>query len=215
MWAWVLIGATAASSQLPYAYVLVPPLENRFQAPLNLPNAPVDGIIALGGSGYRMIEAVRLANRLPHAQLIIAGRGESRWVDYAKQDGIESDRLVYESQSQNTFENAQSSKALLRPTPSERWLLVTSASHMPRAVGSFRQAGFNVIPWPVKSTKPDRAPSNAVAKHEWLGLVAYWLLGRTDALFPGPDDSMTPKEPLRHADVDATRTSPWLSRKAL
>ena len=160
-----------------------------------------------------MTEAVRLAGLLTHAQLIITGRGEKRWLDYAKQENIETGRLVYEPRSRNTFENAQFAKAVLRPRSADRLILVTSASHMPRAVGAFRQAGFNVIPWPVKNAKPDRASSNAVAKHEWLGLVAYWLLGRTDALFPGPDNTTT--EPSRHADVDATNSLSWLSRKAL
>ncbi len=78
------------------------------------------------------------------------------------------------------------------------WLLVTSASHMPRSVGCFRRAGFAVTPWPVNySTAPGargwfEAPFAArLGQAEWaireyVGLVAYRLLGRTDALFPGP-----------------------------
>ena len=87
------------------------------------------------------------------------------------------------------------------PQPGQRWLLVTSASHMPRAVGTFRRAGFPVIPYPVGYTTsglPDdywgirlEASTNLVrvdvAVHEWLGLIAYWLTGRTDALLPGPN----------------------------
>lgn len=217
-WALPVIGVTtlySAAGQLPYAYALVPPLENRFQAPQTLANTSVKGIIALGGDFNRMVEAVRIAKQLPHARLIISGRGENRWVDYARKEGIDSDRLIDELQSRNTFENAQFSSKLLRPAPSERWVLVTSAAHMPRAVGSFRRAGFSVIPWPVRSKRPGRAPSNSVAKHEWLGLVAYRLLGRTDALFPGPDDA-TPSialNPSRH--TEETKVSSWLSKKAL
>jgi uncharacterized SAM-binding protein YcdF (DUF218 family) len=80
------------------------------------------------------------------------------------------------------------------------WLLVTSASHMPRAVGLFRKAGWPVVPWPV-AYKTGHSPKVQLtrefgdkfmhfdwAAHEWVGLVSYWLMGRTDALFPGPNN---------------------------
>ena len=91
------------------------------------------------------------------------------------------------------------SAALLKPKPSERWLLVTSAMHMPRAVGCFRAAGFQVEPYPVEFMT--RGPSGLFAlfatgssaliqfdraAKEWIGLIAYRLMGKTDALFPGP-----------------------------
>jgi hypothetical protein len=55
-----------------------------------------------------------------------------------------------------------------------------------------------VVPWPVgykasvpapfslQPSLPDRLGSIDTAVHEWLGLVTYRLLGRTDALFPKP-----------------------------
>ena len=80
----------------------------------------------------------------------------------------------------------------------ERWLLVTSAQHMPRAVGCFRRVGFPVEAYPVDwHTFPRWQPrfslqfgaglalTDAVV-HEWEGLLAYWLTGRTSALFPAP-----------------------------
>ena len=54
-----------------------------------------------------------------------------------------------ERRSRNTQENAEFSKALVKPKQGERWLLVTSAFHMPRSVGLFRKAGFAVEPYPV------------------------------------------------------------------
>ena len=54
-----------------------------------------------------------------------------------------------ERRARNTLENAEFAKALAVPRPGERWLLVTSAFHMPRSVGLFRKAGFNVEPYPV------------------------------------------------------------------
>ena len=58
--------------------------------------------------------------------------------------------------------------------------------HMPRAIGSFRMAGFDVEPWPVDDLAADNPSLADAALHEWLGLFVYWILGRTDSLFPGP-----------------------------
>jgi uncharacterized SAM-binding protein YcdF (DUF218 family) len=105
-----------------------------------------------------------------------------------------------ESRPRTTFEDALYSAALLKPKPGERWLLVTVASHMPRAVGCFRVAGFEVEPYPVAFqtgsgfsclfafhvTGPTSFARLDVAAKEWIGLVAYRLMGRTDTLFPAP-----------------------------
>jgi len=48
-----------------------------------------------------------------------------------------------------TAENAVFTKHLIRPKSGEHWLLVTSAFHMPCAIGAFRQAGFPVDAYPV------------------------------------------------------------------
>ncbi len=187
-----IFGCIAARDALPLGPVIVSELEARFETPDLDPNGHLDGIIALGGSPDRMIEAVRLAKLYPDAHLLIAGRGEDRWYDYAKTQGISPDRLKIENLSRNTFENAQYSSTLAQPNSAQRWLLVTSAPHMPRAVGAFRQAGFAVIPWPLKSSHTKIEQTNQIAKHEVLGLVAYWLLRRTDALFPGPQPLANP-----------------------
>ena len=63
--------------------------------------------------------------------------------------GVARDRITLEDHSRNTVENAVYSKAIVQPKPGERWLLVTSAYHMPRAIGVFRKAGFPVEPYPV------------------------------------------------------------------
>jgi hypothetical protein len=56
--------------------------------------------------------------------------------------GIPRARILLEDRSRNTVENAIFSKALVQPKPGERWLLVTSAHHLPRAIGVFRKMGF-------------------------------------------------------------------------
>jgi uncharacterized SAM-binding protein YcdF (DUF218 family) len=114
--------------------------------------------------------------------------------------GIDPDRILVEDRSRTTEENAAFSKALVEPKPGERWLLVTSAWHMPRAVGCFRQAGFGVTAYPVDfrtrgasdARRPFAFVSDGlrrvdVAAREWAGLLAYRLAGRVPELFPGPE----------------------------
>ena len=112
--------------------------------------------------------------------------------------GFDTSRVVFERVSRNTWENAVMSREAVSPESGEVWVLVTSAAHMPRAVGCFRKAGFPVLPWPVDYATPGLAlirprlsllgglANLNTAAHEWLGLVAYSLLGRTSELFPGP-----------------------------
>lgn len=199
------------------------PLEDRFPRP----EAParVDGVIVLGGAveqqltlargipalngaAERMTETLALARRFPEARIVFTGGsaglapGEMSEADVARRLfsalGLEGPRVTFEAESRNTWENATLSHALVRPQPGETWLLVTSASHMPRSVGCFRRAGWSITPWPVNySTQPggkgwfDPPFSFRLGQAEWavreyVGLLAYWLLGRTSALFPGP-----------------------------
>jgi uncharacterized SAM-binding protein YcdF (DUF218 family) len=113
--------------------------------------------------------------------------------------GISKARLMMERRSRNTQENAEFSKALASPKDGERWLLVTSAFHMPRSIGVFRKAGFNVEPYPVdwrvgevadlltfSTVALDGLGRTDIAVREWLGLVAYRVTGKIDELLPGP-----------------------------
>lgn len=199
---------------------LMAPLENRFPAPPALP-AHVDGIVALGGAidaersmahgapslndeAERITAFVALARRYPSAKLVFTSGSVSIFGDGPKEAdmaatlfaelGLDTSKILFERQSRNTYENAILSKPLAQPQPGETWILVTSAWHMPRAVGIFRRAGWPVLPWPVAyKTGGGYNPNLAThlldvdrAMHEWLGLAAYRLLGRTDALFPAP-----------------------------
>ncbi|MCX7933585.1 MAG: YdcF family protein [Rhodovarius sp.] len=207
----------------PLAAVLTWPLENRFPRPAAVER--VDGVIVLGGAvdqeltaargipslngaAERMTEAVALARRFPRARIVFTGGsanplGSSMTeADVARQLftalGLPPERVIYENAARNTHENATLSRALVNPRPGEVWLLVTSASHMPRAVGVFRAAGWAVTAWPVNYTTGttwasayDPPFSQRLGMAEWalreyLGLFAYWVLGRSSALFPAP-----------------------------
>jgi hypothetical protein len=151
---------------------------------------------------------VDLARRYPDAKIIFSG-GTSRSVagpseaatvkGYFFSFGIDPDRILTEGQSQTTEENAIFTDHLLRPMPSSGWLLVTSAHHMPRAMGAFRKAGFNVSAFPVgfrthgwrNMWKPETIAADNlrrvdVALHEWIGLIEYKLKGYSDQWFPAP-----------------------------
>jgi len=200
------------------------PLEGRFPPPNDLP-AGVDGVIVLGGAldvkgshrrgrpelneaADRVTGLLELARRYPDAKLVFTG-GTGALLDDRHREadlipnlldrmGGTAERLVLERDSRNTHENAVLSKALAGPRPGETWILVTSAFHMPRAVGVFRRSGWEVIPYPVDyrsigrpdwTSPPDLVRGLAevsLATKEWAGLVAYRLLGWSSSLFPGP-----------------------------
>jgi uncharacterized SAM-binding protein YcdF (DUF218 family) len=119
--------------------------------------------------------------------------------------GIDAARINIASQSRTTAEDAHYSAAQLRPKLDESWLLITAAMHMPRAVGCFRAAGFQVQPCPLEFMTRGRSGPFALfatgssaliqlyrAAKEWIGLIAYRLMGKTDALFPGHKASPPP-----------------------
>lgn len=209
----------------PISSILLLPLENRFPQPV-LREAPT-GLVVLGGmtdeaitkardavmltdAAERLTEAVALSLRYPSMRLVFTG-GTGRpggdavteadsarrfWLEM----GVPAARMTFEDRSRNTWENGVFTKALVDPKPGEQWLLVTSASHMPRSVGIFRKVGFPIVPYPVDyhtagnggdfkglRNAADAFNLLAIASHEWIGLVGYYLSGKTSALFPAPD----------------------------
>ncbi|WGJ15117.1 YdcF family protein [Methylocapsa sp. D3K7] len=163
----------------------------------------------LNADAARMTSGVELARRYPNARLIYTGgsagfpeggpaeaiSARELWLSL----GVPAERMMFEAKSRNTFENAVFTRELVKPKPGETWLLVTSAWHMPRSVGIFRRAGFPVVPYPVayrtfgderdfQMTAPalDKLSMLECGVREWIGLLAYRLSGKTDALFPAP-----------------------------
>ena len=218
----VLLAVCAFS---PLGNFLLYPLEQRFPTWDSSRGEP-DGIIVLGGpidadlsvahgvpvitaAADRIIGGATLAHRYPNARLVYTGgssnliSNDAKEADYAtalfQGLGIPKSRLIMERQSRNTKENAEFSKQIVKPKPGERWVLVTSAYHMPRAIGLFRKAGFAVEAYPVDwktGTKEDLFKYYVIADdglqlvdtgvREWLGLIAYRVSGSTDELLPGP-----------------------------
>jgi uncharacterized SAM-binding protein YcdF (DUF218 family) len=228
-WGWRLAAAAlvliAVIGFLPVGRALTVALENRFPRWQD-GGPPPAGIIVLGGavSAYRLatrgevgltdaaeriLVVPALARKFPEAKIIYSGgdpglftkRGSEATVIPALFEslGVPPERITLESRSRNTAENAIYSKALAAPKPGERWLLVTSAMHMPRAMGAFREAGFPVEAYPVDYKTNGWQDLRGVvgslsaglrqtdtALHEWIGLLAYRLTGKSSALLPGP-----------------------------
>jgi uncharacterized SAM-binding protein YcdF (DUF218 family) len=164
--------------------LLVRPLEQRFKRADSTAFEGLSGIIVLIGGNKRLAEAGRLARENPKLPIVISGTKGMSGVAAELGGGVDLSRVLVETRSNNTHENALYSAEMIKPKQSERWLLVTGASHMPRAIGSFRKAGFEVEPWPLYDLTDSGSPLIDVALHEWLGLLSYWAFGRTSALLP-------------------------------
>ncbi|HEX3503581.1 MAG TPA: YdcF family protein [Xanthobacteraceae bacterium] len=163
----------------------------------------------LNEAAERITATVELARKYPDARIIFSGGNASLFENVPSEAavafrqmvamGVAPDRITAEEQSRNTIENAVFSRLIAQPKPGEHWLLVTSAFHMPRAIAVFRAAGFPVEAYPVDyrtrglsdatrlfSTVAFGLAQVDVAMHEWAGLVAYRLTGKTSEFFPAP-----------------------------
>jgi uncharacterized SAM-binding protein YcdF (DUF218 family) len=215
--------AYALVALFPLHVLVLAPLENRIPRATLPPS--ITGIIVLGGAvdevitrdrglpslndnAERMTEAVALARLYPEARLVFTGGSgrlppaEVTEADAAeaffRRAGVPAAQMLFERASRNTEENAENTQAMLRPALGQTWVLITSAMHMPRALGLLRRLGWQVFPWPVgyktghslrgayDTSFPERLHLIDAGVHEWIGLLAYRLLRRTDTLLPGP-----------------------------
>ena len=160
-------------------------LETRFARAHLSGGRRISGIILLGGGTDRAPAFIALARRHPGVRLIISGASQEE-IDAVAEANLAPNRITVDSRPANTYENALFSKLLAAPKHGERWLIVTSATHMPRAMGAFRSTGFQVEPWPVADTPKDMRRLLKTIRREIAGLVAYRLLGHTHELLPGP-----------------------------
>ncbi|TDI60795.1 MAG: YdcF family protein [Alphaproteobacteria bacterium] len=217
----ISVSALLLIGLLPLHIWLFEPLENRFPIP-ELPDR-LTGIIVMGDAGNpriteargqisilsqaeRMIVGASLAKAHPEAKLLYSGGkwkssdrlSEAEIAGQLYRDlGIPSDQILLETKARNTFENALFTYDLVKPTETETWVLVTSASHMPRSVGVFRRIQWEVIPYPVDYQTYDGQPLFTLnvshnirmfdhAARAWMSLAAYYLLDRINTILPGP-----------------------------
>jgi len=151
-------------------------LEDRYQAPSG-DLSGYTGMVVLGGAfrrddgrerrqpslgcaGERVVVPVPLMNQYPQMRLLFTGGDAAIFRPanepeanvaraYFERMGTDMSRVLIESKSRNTYENATLSRTVPGVDIRQPWLLVTSAVHMPRALATFRKAGWNVTPYPV------------------------------------------------------------------
>lgn len=201
------------------------PLEERFSVPPLADMPAIDGIIVLGGAlmpiaskehgspqltrdAERLTVLPGLMRRFPDADVIFSGgSGDPRYPDDREAPfvmellagwGVDTARVQLEGASRTTWENAVNTAPMVRA--GQHWLLVTSAAHMPRAMGVFRSVmpDIQLVAYPVgfnaNRTEAGRFGLNLSdnldrfdnAAHEWRGLIAYRLAGRIPTVLPSP-----------------------------
>lgn len=212
-WTGATLGALLVLTVLPVGDFFLARIEREY--PANPDLTGVQGIIVLGGGedveatlrydqvqlnagGERLGQAVVLARQNPDWTVLYTGGGGAlRDLGQTRSEslvaarfltemGLAPERIILEPKARNTTENARLSAQLV--DPGARWVLITSAFHMPRAVASFERAGWaDLVPYPVDfNARPLRLGWNLVvqldlltlAVHEYVGRFAYWILGR-------------------------------------
>lgn len=223
----ILIIFCVITTFFPVGKWMLVPLETQFSTPDPMPET-IDGVIVLAGAENlelskewsaaqlgdaceRYIAFIDLMNRYPDSKHVFTGGIGSlseRQMDSAdvaklvfKELHIDTTHIVFENKARNTYENAVLTKKIISPRPGEKWILITSASHMPRSVGIFQKIGWPVIPYPVDyrthKTRPFQYSVNFSnnlsylngAFREWIGLTAYYLTGKTESFLPKADTS--------------------------
>tara|TARA_B100000676_G_scaffold80205_1_gene80065 strand:+ start:90 stop:746 length:657 start_codon:yes stop_codon:yes gene_type:complete len=208
-------------SFLPIGSYLIYTIEKEYHSNIKPPEK-VDGILILGGatipqlyneynqislngSSERLVESVFIIKKFDKAKVIFSGGSglvNRPDLDHAqvaksfyKKIGIETNQIIFEDKSRNTYENIIYSKKIANPKINENWLLITSASHMKRALLIADKNNWKLIPYAVdfKNIKNFKLIPNLEllknlnsfqqASHEWLGLISYYLMGRTAKVF--------------------------------
>lgn len=139
------------------------------------------GRMQINDSAERLTTFVQLARRFPNARLVMTGGNarlfgskttESKWVERYINTAMPelAGRMMYDRKSRNTYENARFTARLI--DPGRQWLLVTSGYHLPRALATFRRAGFtNLLPVPCDY----RGDASATYVNHRLDMWRVWL----------------------------------------
>lgn len=212
-----LLGLSCLSTSV-CADALVGSLEGRYPVMAAAAAPTADAIVILGGgtsgrgptspdielssSGNRLVYGLRLFRQGKAPRLLLSGGGLYPGESEAEQMrellglfGLSGEALILETRSRNTYENATETAKLACDRGLHRLLLVTSASHMPRAAALFRRQGgrcqLEIVPAPTGAIAPTQhvyglsrfLPSvgaldnTTAALREHIGLLVYGLRG--------------------------------------
>ena len=199
-------------------------LENTYPKP-KVTNSNIDGILILGAGIdefmthehqqiilndriERITESAKLIKKFPEAKIVFSGgngtfskpelKGSEIAKIFYKQMGINTDKIIFEDKSRNTYENFIFSEKFIGNTKKEKWLLITSAYHMKRAMGVAKKLNLNLVPYPVdfmlnknfswrfwyhKIYFLNNMNDFQLAAHEHIGLIAYYLSKKSNIMY--------------------------------
>ena len=194
--------------------------------PINLPDDP-KGIILLGGSfkhlkeplaknqfsfnssSERVIKALFFLKKNPELKILnfansglfsVGSVSETQLTkDFLIKYGIDSRRIISKPLANNTYQEISHISHYLSKIGGN-WILITSASHMPRAINLFQSNNLNkavIYPYPTDYSTDlpifsfyfhfHNMTNLSKIAHEIIGLLAYWITGRTETLWPNLD----------------------------
>ena len=206
---------------LPTGSYLLYLLEKNYHNKVNLPEK-VEGIlilsgatspfltkeydqIALNGSVERLTESIQLIKKYPKAKVFFAGgTGSIQYPDLSHSDvakkfyeslDVNTKNIFFDKKSRNTYENIVFAKKKFNPNINEKWILVTSAFHLKRAISVGEKLGWELIPYATDYKLPKKFKwklsfdffnnlgSLQHSSHEWVGIISYYLMGRSSKIF--------------------------------
>ena len=162
------------------------------------------GMVSLNASAEILYEFFNLINKYPDSKVVFSGgSGSLEFPNLGHSDsvkilfkniGININKIYFENKSRNTYENILFSKQLIKPKINEKWIVVTSASHLNRTIYIGEKLQWNLTPYAVDFNNSKEFVwsfnSNFIgnlnqfhnATHEWLGLISYYLMGRSSRI---------------------------------
>lgn len=163
--------------------------------------------VTLNGSAERLTESINLINKYPNARIVFSGgSGSLKYPNLSHATaahkffinmGIPTSKIKYEQKSRNTYENILFTKKIVLPKDNEKWLVVTSASHLKRVINISEKLDWNLIPYATDFNSSKNFFENYTfnmnfisnmnsfnyAVHEWIGIISYYLMGRSSRIF--------------------------------
>ena len=206
---------------LPTGSYLLYLLEKNYHNKVNLPEN-VDGILILSGatnpfltkeydqislndSVERLTESIQLIKKYPKAKVFFAGgSGLAKYPDLSHSEvakkfyeslDVNTKNIFFDKKSRNTYENIVFAKMKFNPNINEKWILVTSAFHLKRAISVGEKLGWEFVPYATDYKLPKKfrwklsfnffnnLGSLQHSSHEWVGIIAYYFMGRSSKIF--------------------------------
>lgn len=149
-------------------------------------------MVKYGGNADRYLGVLRPYREGKIGKILVSG-GAANYLEPNTREGemlerlyllcnINKDDILLEDKSLNTHQNALYSKPILEATGEKKFLLITSAGHIRRAVACFEKQGVEVQPFPVMKGVGNRRYEldhllvpRIMNFHRWHSLIHEWV----------------------------------------